>query len=121
MTFGALAGGQAIGWAFSDSFHPLARHHPPWYHAGMKKGPRKKPTKPKTQLDPKPEKEPREKTPTFLVELPLHVNAGQAKRIRAHLEAGRQLYNAVLSQGHRRLKQMRDSKAWQQQFFYPPD
>jgi hypothetical protein len=41
------------------------------------------------------EKEPRRKTPTFLLELPLEVNAGQAKRIRGHLEAGRQFYNAV--------------------------
>ena len=38
-------------------------------------------------------------TPTFLLELPLQVNAGQAKHIRGHLEAGRQLYNAVLSEG----------------------
>src|SRR5262245_14915647 len=36
-------------------------------------------------------------TPTFLLELPLQVTPGQAKRLRAHLEAARQLYNAVLS------------------------
>jgi hypothetical protein len=36
-------------------------------------------------------------TPTFLLELPLRVRSGQAKRLRAHLEAARQLYNAVLS------------------------
>jgi hypothetical protein len=59
------------------------------------------------------EKEPRRKTPTFVLELPLEVNAGQAKRIRGHLEAGRQFYNAVLSEGQRRLRRMRDDPAWQ--------
>src|SRR5713226_5037930 len=59
------------------------------------------------------EKEPRRKTPTFLLELPLQVEAGQAKRIRGHLEAGRAFYNAVLSEGQRRLRQMRADPAWQ--------
>jgi hypothetical protein len=59
------------------------------------------------------EKVPRRKTPTFLLELPLEVNAGQAKRIRGHLEAGRQFYNALLSEGQRRLRRMRDDPAWQ--------
>jgi hypothetical protein len=46
------------------------------------------------------EKQPAHKrTPTFLLELPLQVTAGQAKRLRAHLEAARQLYNALLSEG----------------------
>ena len=48
---------------------------------------------------------PKKKTPTFVFELPLLVDAGQAKRQRAHLEAGRQFYNAVLSAGQRRLRQ----------------
>jgi hypothetical protein len=52
-------------------------------------------------------------TPSFLLELPLEVDAGQAKRIRGHLEAGRQFYNAVLSEGQRRLRRMRDDPAWQ--------
>ena len=55
----------------------------------------------------------RSKTPTFLLELPLLVEEGQAKRIRAHLEAARQFYNAVLSQGQKRLRQMRADPAWQ--------
>jgi hypothetical protein len=59
------------------------------------------------------EKVPRQKTPTFLLELPLEIHAGQAKRIRGHLEASRQLYNAVLSEGQRRLRRMRGDPAWQ--------
>src|SRR6266700_177456 len=58
-------------------------------------------------------KHPKEKTPTFLLELPLAVEAGQAARLRAHLEAGRQFYNAVLSAGQGRLRQMRADPAWQ--------
>src|SRR5947209_16627189 len=50
---------------------------------------------------------------TCLLELPLVVNAGQAKRMRGHLEAGRQCYNAVLSEGQRRLRRMRADPAWQ--------
>ena len=53
------------------------------------------------------------RTPTFLLELPLRVTAAQAKRMRAHLEAARQLYNAVLSEGQRRLRRMRADPAWQ--------
>src|SRR6266568_2196119 len=74
------------------------------YCSGMSK------KKPKSE---QPEKEPRRKTPTLLLELPLVVNEGQAKRIRGHLEAGRALYNAVLSQGQKRLRQMRADPAWQ--------
>jgi hypothetical protein len=58
-------------------------------------------------------KAPHKKTPTFLLELPLVVEAGQAARLRAHLEAGRQFYNAVLSAGQRRLRQMRADPGWQ--------
>src|SRR5215467_313667 len=63
---------------------------------------------------PKELKQHSQKTPTFLLELPLAVNAGQAKRIRGHLEAGRQFYNAVLSQGQRRLRSMKADPAWQE-------
>src|SRR6266487_357178 len=65
-------------------------------------------TKPSGQRRP-----PKTKTPTFLLELPLTVEAGQAARLRAHLEAGRQFYNAVLSEGQSRLRQMRADPAWQ--------
>jgi hypothetical protein len=73
----------------------------------MSKKQKKPPKREKT------EKAPHRQTPTFLLELPLEVNAGQAKRIRGHLEAGRQLYNAVLSEGQRRLRRMRADQAWQ--------
>jgi hypothetical protein len=56
---------------------------------------------------------PKTKMPTFLLELPLAVEAGQAARLRAHLEAGRQFYNAVLCAGQRRLRRMKADPAWQ--------
>ncbi len=84
------------------------------YCSGMSNKPKKSPQREKI------EKEPRPKTPTFLLELPLEVNAGQAKRIRGHLEAGRQFYNAVLSEGQRRLQRMRDDPAWQAARALPP-
>src|SRR5689334_19680412 len=57
--------------------------------------------------------EARKKTPTFLLEVPLRVTPSQAKRLRAHLEAARQFYNAILSDGQRRLKRIRADPAWQ--------
>src|SRR5215467_14602080 len=57
---------------------------------------------------------PKEKTPTFLLELPLFADAGQAARVGAHLEAGRQFYNAMLSKGQSRLRRMRADPAWQE-------
>ncbi|HYB00349.1 MAG TPA: AAA family ATPase, partial [Ktedonobacteraceae bacterium] len=53
------------------------------------------------------ERPPKEKTATFLLELPLCADAGQAARLRAHLEVGRHFYNAVLSAGQSRLRRMR--------------
>src|SRR5690349_22078065 len=55
----------------------------------------------------------RKPAPTFLLELPLQVTPGQAKRLRAHLEAARQFYNAILSEGQRRLRRIRADPAWQ--------
>src|SRR5262252_5872945 len=54
----------------------------------------------------------RTKTPTFLLELPLEASAGQATRVGAHLEVGRQFYNALLSAGQSRLRRMRADQAW---------
>jgi hypothetical protein len=42
------------------------------------------------------------KTPTFLLELPLSVDVGQAKRLHAHFEAARCLYNALLGEARKR-------------------
>jgi hypothetical protein len=68
-----------------------------------------RPRKPKTAKD-----EPATPRPlTFLLELPLRLTPGQAKRVRAHLEAARQFYNAILSEGQRRLRHMRADPAWQ--------
>ncbi|EFH90053.1 ISChy9, transposase orfB [Ktedonobacter racemifer DSM 44963] len=62
----------------------------------------------------KEQQEKRPATPTFLLELPLVVDPGQAARLRAHLEAARQLYNAILSEGQQRLRRMRATPAWQE-------
>jgi hypothetical protein len=53
-------------------------------------------------------------TPTFLLELPLSVDAGQAKRLRAHFEAARCLLNALLGEALKRLQAMRADPAWQE-------
>jgi hypothetical protein len=54
----------------------------------------------------------RTKTPTFLLELPLSVDWSQESRLRAHLQAARCLYNALLAEGYSRLRQMRNDPAW---------
>ena len=53
-------------------------------------------------------------TPTFLLELPLRADAGQAKRLRAHFEAARCLYNALLGEAMKRLRAMRADPAWRE-------
>ena len=56
----------------------------------------------------------RTKTSTFLLELPLQTSSQQAKHVRAHFEAARGLYNALLGQAMKRLKQMRSDPRWQE-------
>jgi hypothetical protein len=56
----------------------------------------------------------RSKTPTFLLEMPLTVDAGQARRLHAHFEAVRCLYNALLGESMKRLRAMRADPAWQE-------
>ena len=56
----------------------------------------------------------RGKTPTFLVELPLATNEAQAQHLRAHLEAARCLYNALLGEAMKRLRLMRADSRWQE-------
>jgi putative transposase len=55
----------------------------------------------------------RARTPTVLIELPLAADSVQASHLRAHLEAGRCLYNALLSEAKRRLSKMRSDPEWQ--------
>ncbi len=54
----------------------------------------------------------RAQTPSFLLELPLRVDWSNEKRLRAHLEAARSLYNALLSEANKRLHAMRNDPAW---------
>lgn len=54
----------------------------------------------------------RARTPTFLLELPLHIDWSQEHHVRAHLEAARCLYNALLSEAMKRLRCMRQDPAW---------
>lgn len=56
----------------------------------------------------------RGKTPTFLVELPLATNEARAKHLRAHLEAARCLYNALLGEAVKRVRLMRADSRWQE-------
>jgi len=53
------------------------------------------------------------KTPTFLLEVPLQVTPQEGKSLRAHFEAGRCLYNALLGEARSRLKKMRHDSRWQ--------
>jgi hypothetical protein len=55
----------------------------------------------------------RSPTLSFLLELPLVVSSQQARKLRAHLEAARCLYNALLGEARKRLVQMRSDPAWQ--------
>jgi hypothetical protein len=73
----------------------------------------KKPKQSKKKNSKEGEKEPHHKTPTFLLELPLCANAGQARRLRAHFEVARLFYNAMLSEAKKRLDHMRADPAWQ--------
>ena len=55
----------------------------------------------------------RKKSPSWVLELPLAVRPDQAKRLQAHLEAARCLYNALLGEAKKRLNRMRSDPAWQ--------
>ncbi|GAC1690138.1 MAG: hypothetical protein PVS3B1_29280 [Ktedonobacteraceae bacterium] len=54
----------------------------------------------------------RAKTPTFLLEVPLRIDWSQERQVRAHLEAARCLYNALLAEAVKRLRCMRHDPAW---------
>src|SRR5260370_22627044 len=52
-------------------------------------------------------------TPSFILSLPLQVNAQQAAPLHAHFECARQLYNALLAEAMKRLARMKADPTWQ--------
>lgn len=66
-------------------------------------------------------KDGKEKTPSFVMEVPLRVTRTQAKTIHARMEAGRQMYNALLGEALKRLRLMRESKIYQVARSVPKD
>ena len=53
------------------------------------------------------------KTPSFITELKLKVNRGQARRLLVRIEAALQVYNASLGESLKRLTLMRESREYQ--------
>ena len=53
------------------------------------------------------------RTPSFICEVPLRVSRAQERILLARLEAARQVYNACLGQARRRVRLVRESKAYQ--------
>jgi len=51
----------------------------------------------------------KERTPSFICEIPLRVTRRQEKKLESRFEAGRQLYNALLGEAKRRLALFRQS------------
>ncbi|GAC1376795.1 MAG: hypothetical protein NVS2B12_35900 [Ktedonobacteraceae bacterium] len=62
----------------------------------------------------------RAKTPTFLLEVPLRIDWSQERQVRAHLEAARCLYNALLAEAVKRLRCMRHDPAWKMDLSFAP-
>lgn len=54
------------------------------------------------------------KTPSFILELPLHTTPAQESTILVRLDTGRQLYNACLGESLKRLALLRQSKEFQE-------
>jgi putative transposase len=54
------------------------------------------------------------KTPSFILELPLHTKPVQESKILVRLDIGRQLYNACLGEALKRLELIRQSKNFQE-------
>lgn len=52
-------------------------------------------------------------TPSFIIEIPLRASPAQTAALNKRFEAARQVYNACLGEGLKRLDLMRQSKAWQ--------
>src|SRR5215472_14945280 len=60
-----------------------------------------------------PASDPPKRTPSFICEVPLRVTPAQERTLLARLEAARQVYNACLGQARRRVRLVRESKAFQ--------
>ncbi len=69
----------------------------------------------------KEEKQKRERTPTFICEIPLRVTTSQERTLLTRLEAARQVYNACLGEAIRRVGLIRQSKRFQRTQILPKD
>src|SRR5215467_13083919 len=65
--------------------------------------------------------DPPTRTPSFVCEVPLWVSPAQERTLLARLEAARQVYNACLGQARRRVRLVRESKAFQHARTLPRD
>ena len=65
--------------------------------------------------------DPPKRTPSFVCEVPLRVTPAQERTLLARLEAARQVYNACLGQARRRVRLVRESKAFQHARTLPRD
>ena len=63
----------------------------------------------------------RSTTPSFIIELPLVVDSRQEKELLSRYQAGRQLYNACLSEAMVRMEQVLNSKAYKKAKKIPRD
>src|SRR5215472_4887039 len=57
--------------------------------------------------------DPPKRTPSFVCEVPLRVRPAQERVLLARLEAARQVYNACLGEARKRVRLVRESKAFQ--------
>lgn len=62
----------------------------------------------------------RKTTPSFITEIPLKASPAQTVALNKRFEAARQVYNACLGEGLKRLDLMRQSKSWQAARKMPP-
>src|SRR5713101_3937976 len=69
----------------------------------------------------RPADDPPRHTPSFVCEVPLRVNSAQERILLARLEAARQVYNACLGEARRRVRLVRQAKAFQRARTLPRD
>ena len=65
--------------------------------------------------------DPPKRTPSFVCEVPLRVSRAQERTLLARLEAARQVYNACLGEARRRVRLVRESRAFQHARTLPRD